>query len=124
MPSIVLRLQFTENGIMSQKLITEIRSAVISVEKLNLQGKTPQAVFVNVVYTHNDPIFPDGSFDAEIILKKKTERTKNVLDQLAKNVYDTICSVLNHYEYHGFFGRVRTITFHQDEEGYISSKSL
>lgn len=123
MPSIFLRLQFSEDDVMSQKLITEIRSAVISVKELNLQRKISQAVFVNVVYCHSDPIFPEGSFEAEIILKKKPDRTKNVLDLLAKNVYDTICGVLNQYEYDGFFGRVRTITFHQDEEGYINSKS-
>jgi len=93
------------------------------VKELNLQGKD-QAIFINVVYTHNDPVFPEGLFEAEIILKKKPDRTKNVLDQLAKNVYGAISGVLNQYEYHGFFGRVRTITFHQDEEGYVSSKSL
>ena len=123
MPSITLKLQFVEDGIMSQKLITEIRSAFIHVKELNLQGKD-QAVFINVVYAHNDPIFPEGLFEAEIILKKKNERKKEVLDRLVKNVYDVISNVLNQYEYHGFFGRVRTRTFHQDEEGYISSKSL
>ena len=124
MPSITLKLQFTADGIMSQKLITEIRSAVISVEELNLQAKSQQAVFVNVLYSHSDLVFPEGSFEAEIILKKKPKRTKIVLDQLAKNVYDTISSVLNQYDHRGFWGRVRTRTFREDEEGYISLKSL
>lgn len=122
MPSIVLRLQFSENAVMSQKLITEIRSAVISVEELNLQGKD-QSVFINVVYSHSDSVFPAGSFEAEITLKKKPERTKKVLDQLAMKVYDTISCVLNKY-YHGFLGRVRTKTFSEEEEGYISSKNV
>lgn len=123
MPSVFLRLQFSEDAVMSQKLITEIRSAVISVKELKLQGKPPQAVFVDVLYSHSDPGFPEGSFEAEIILKKKPERIKGVLDQVAKIVYVAISNVLNQYEHRGFWGRVRTITFHQDEEGYISSKS-
>jgi len=120
MISITLILQFSENAVLSQKLINQTREAVISAEELDLQIKD-RDIFVDVMYSHCDLLFLDGSFSAEIIIDKRPERTKEVLDRLALRVHYAISSVLNKY-YRGFKGRVRTRTFCKEEEGYISSE--
>ena len=120
MPSIVVRLQFASETNLGQRMINEIKSSVLNINRLDLKERR-KSVSVDIIFTQRDSDFPNGHFIAEITLDKRPERTKEVLDLLACTVFGAIAKTLVCFDYNNFFGEVWTKTLDESCEGFCST---
>ena len=120
MPRIFITLQFEQDAQMAQKMISEVKSAVLSLEELNLKDRRDH-VSVDISFTQKDYDFKNGHFIAEVTLDKRPERTKSILDDLAYYVRIAITRTLGSFEHKNSFGEVWTRTLDEKEEGFAST---